>query len=602
MSFTTRPDLQGTFGAVAATHWIAAAAGMRMLERGGNAFDAAVAAGFVLQVVEPHLNGPGGEVPILASRAGEDAPRVICGQGPAPRTATIAHFGSLGLDTIPGTGHLAACVPGAFGAWLTLLRDWGTMRLADVLEPAIFHAGGGHPLVWRVPQTIASVKTLFELHWRSSAALYLPGGAVPETGSLFRNVPLATLYAAIATDAGRIAGREAQIERALDYWYRGPVAEAIERFARIPAMDSSGTPHAGLLCADDLARWIPPVEAPIHLDLGGHRIFKCGPWTQGPALLQTLQLLDGLDIARCDPQGPDFVHCVVEATKLAMADRDAWYGDAHPVDIGALLDPTRAVARRALIGDVASDTWRPGALNGLAPTAVELRETAAAGARRDAGVGEPTVDRAGEAPLRRDGVPRGDTCHVDVVDRWGNMVAATPSGGWLQSSPVIPELGFGLSTRAQMFWLREGLASSLVPGTRPRTTLTPTLVHRDGVPWLAFGTPGGDQQEQWSALLYLHHVHHGMTLQQAIDAPAFHTDHLVSSFWPRGFKRRSVTLEDRFPAATCAELERRGHAVTMAGGWTEGRLSACSATTVDGVRVLGAAANPRMMQGYALAR
>lgn len=600
MTFATRPDLQGTFGAVAATHWIAAAAGMRMLERGGNAFDAAAAAGFVLQVVEPHLNGPGGEVPILASRAGEEAPRVVCGQGPAPQAATIAHFARLGLDAIPGSGHLAACVPGAFGAWLTLLRDWGTMRLADVLEPAIFHAGGGHPLVWRVPATIASVKTLFETHWTSSAALYLPGGEVPRTGSLFRNLPLATLYAAIVADAARVAGREAQIDRALDYWYRGPVADAIDRFARMPAMDSSGRPHAGLLAGEDLARWTPPVEAPVALDLGAHRVFKCGAWTQGPALLQTLQLLDGLDIARLDPLGPDFVHLVVEATKLAMADRDAWYGDARHVDVASLLDPARAAARRALIGDAASDDWRPGALNGQAPPAIALRE--GGGARRGAGLGEPTVDRAGEAPLRRDGVPRGDTCHVDVADRWGNMVAATPSGGWLQSSPVIPELGFGLSTRAQMFWLREGLASSLVPGTRPRTTLTPTLVHRDGAPWLAFGTPGGDQQEQWSILLYLHHVHHGMTLQQAIDAPAFHTDHLISSFWPRGFGRRAVTLEDRFPTATRAELERRGHAVTVAGGWTEGRLSACSATLVDGVRVLGAAANPRMMQGYALAR
>ena len=311
-------------------------------------------------------------------------------------------------------------------------------------------------------------------------------------------------------------------------------------------------------------------------------------------------LLDGTGIAGSDPLGPDFVHLVVEATKLAMADRDAWYGDARPVDIAALLDPARAAERRALIGTDASDAYRPGALSGLAPPAVQLREDA--GPRRDGSLGEPTVDRAGEAPLRRDGVPRGDTCHVDVVDRWGNMVAATPSGGWLQSSPVIPELGFGLSTRAQMFWLTEGLASSLVPGTRPRTTLTPTLVHRDGAPWLAFGTPGGDQQEQWSALLYLHLVHHAMTPQQAIDAPAFHTDHLVSSFAPRGFKRRAVTLEDRFPEATRVELARRGHDVTLAGGWTEGRLCACSATPSDGVRVLGAAANPRTMQGYALAR
>jgi gamma-glutamyltranspeptidase / glutathione hydrolase len=598
MRFTTRPELHGTFGAVASTHWIASAAGMRILELGGNAFDAAVAAGFALQVVEPHLNGPGGEVPILASRAGATDPAVICGQGPAPRAATIARFSGLGLDRIPGTGHLAAVVPGAFGAWLTLLRDWGTLRLSDVLEPAIFHAGGGHPLAWRVPAAIESVRQLFELHWRSSAALYLPGGAVPQPGAIFRNLPLATLYAAILTDAARVAGREAQIERALDYWYRGPVAEAIERFSRIPAMDVSGHAHAGLIVADDLARWTPPVEAPVALDRGDCRIFKCGPWSQGPALLQMLQLLDGIDLAAMDPVGPDFVHVLVEATKLAMADRDAWYGDGAPVDVAALLDPARAAERRALIGNEAADAYRPGALLGRIPPAVPLHEVAAA----SAAAGEPTLDRSGEPRLSPDGVPRGDTCHVDVADRWGNLVAATPSGGWLQSSPVIPELGFGLSTRAQMFWLHAGLASTLAPATRPRTTLTPTLVHRDGSPWLAFGTPGGDQQEQWSALLLLHHVDHGMNLQQAIDAPAFHTDHLVSSFWPRGFDRRAVAIEDRFPAATLRELERRGHRVRRVDGWSEGRLSACAIDPPNGMRILKAAANPRGMQGYALAR
>jgi gamma-glutamyltranspeptidase/glutathione hydrolase len=600
MGFTTRPELAGTFGAVSSTHWIATAAGMRMLERGGNAFDAAVAAGFVLQVVEPHLNGPGGEVPILACRAGEAEPTVICGQGPAPAAATIASMRALGIDAIPGTGHLAACVPGAFGAWLALLRDFGTMRLADVLEPAIFHAGGGHPLSWRVPAAIASVKTLFELHWRSSAALYLPRGEVPAPGSLFANRMLATLYASIVADAARVAGREAQIERALDHWYRGPVAEAIDRFARIEAMDATGRPHRGFLCADDLARWSPSMERPVHADFGPDRVFKCGAWSQGPALLQLLQLLDHDAIAASDPAGPGFVHAVVEATKLAMADRDAWYGDAAPVDVAALLDPARAAARRALVGAEASAEFRPGALGGREPLLPPL--AALEPGARAAGAGEPTLDRTGEAPLRGDGAQRGDTCHVDVADRRGNLVAATPSGGWLQSSPVVPELGFGLSTRAQMFWLAEGLPSSLVPGTRPRTTLTPSMVHRDGAPWLAFGTPGGDQQEQWSALLYLHHVHHAMDLQEAIDAPAFHTDHLVGSFWPRGFRPRAVTLESRFPEATRAELARRGHAVEVADAWSEGRLCACAIEMRGGTRVLKAAANPRGMQGYAAAR
>jgi gamma-glutamyltranspeptidase/glutathione hydrolase len=363
-------------------------------------------------------------------------------------------------------------------------------------------------------------------------------------------------------------------------------------------MDVSGRAHAGLIAAQDLARWTPSIERPVALDRGPCRIFKCGAWSQGPALLQMLQLLDGANIAAMDPVGPDFVHVVVEATKLAMADRDAWYGDALPVDVAALLDPARAAERRTLIGDTASIAYRPGTLAGQAPPSIPLTESKAA-AR---GAGEPTLDRAGEARISPGGAQRGDTCHVDVADRWGNLVAATPSGGWLQSSPVIPELGFGLSTRAQMFWLQDGLASSLVPGTRPRTTLTPTLVHRDGAPWLAFGTPGGDQQEQWSALLLLHHVDHAMNLQQAIDAPAFHTDHLVSSFWPRGFARNALAIEDRFPAATLHALAHRGHHVQAVGGWTEGRLSACATESANGTRLLKAAANPRGMQGYALAR
>ncbi len=600
MSFTTRPELRGTFGAVASTHWIASSVGMRILERGGNAFDAAVAAGFTLQIVEPHLNGPGGDVPIMACRAGATIPDVICGQGPAPAAATIERFRTLGLDLIPGTGHLPACVPGAFGAWLTLLRDYGTMRLADVLEPAMFYAGGGHPLVWRVPLAIQSVKTLFEQHWRSSAAIYLPGGAVPIAGALFRNRPLATLYAAIATDAARIAGREAQIERALDYWYRGPVADAIGRFVSIAAMDVTGRAHRGLITADDLARWKPRIETPVAADIGRYRVFKCGPWSQGPVLLQILQLLAGFDLDAMDPLGPEFVHLVVEATKLAMADRDCWYGDAADVPMAGLFAPARVAERRALIGEMASLDFRPGAIDGVAPRVPPLREADATTSGR--GAGEPTVDGAGEAVIGPGGAQRGDTCHVDVIDRWGNLVAATPSGGWLQSSPVVPELGFSLTTRGQMFWLTEGLASSLAPGTRPRTTLTPTIALRDGAPYLAFGTPGGDQQDQWSALLFLHHAHHGMNLQEAIDAPAFHTDHLQSSFWPRQFRRGSVTIENRFPSATRAALARRGHRLTEAEPWTEGRLCACATEIDDGVRIVKAAANPRTMQGYAVAR
>jgi gamma-glutamyltranspeptidase/glutathione hydrolase len=594
--FLARPELAGTFGAVASTHWLASAVGMRLLEAGGNAFDAAVAAGFTLQIVEPHLNGPGGDVPILAARAGETEPAVICGQGPAPGAANIEHFEALGLDLVPGTGLLAACVPGAFGAWATLLRDWGTVSLRAALEPAIGYALGGHPVLGSVVDTIASVRELFEEDWPTSAAVFLPGGEPPEAGELFANLVLGRLYAAVLDHAEAAGGgREAQIEAALDYWYRGPVAEAIGRFcAETEALDSSERRHRGLLTAADMAGWTAPVERPLSVDYRGHRVFKCGAWSQGPAMLQALRILDGRDVAGMDPGGPDLVHLYAETMKLVMADRDAWYGDESGVPVEALLSAEYADVRRGLIGERASLDFRPGSPEGRAPRTPALR-LAEDKPERAAGGGEPTFAKAPARGKR----PRGDTCHLDVVDRWGNMVAATPSGGWLQSSPVVPELGFALGTRLQMAWLEPGLPNSLAPGKRPRTTLTPSMAYRDGRPYMAFGTPGGDQQEQWSLWLFLLHVDRGLGLQRAIEAPAFHSEHLISSFWPRTFAPGRLVVEGRFSGETVEELRRRGHDVKVGGDWSEGRLSACVREASGLVR---AGANPRGAQGYAIAR
>jgi len=205
-------------------------------------------------------------------------------------------------------------------------------------------------------------------------------------------------------------------------------------------------------------------------------------------------------------------------------------------------------------------------------------------------LGEPTVHASGEV--------RGDTVHIDIIDRHGNMVSATPSGGWLQSAPVIPEFGFCLNTRGQMFWLDENSQSALAPGRRPRTTLSPSLALRDGTPYLAFGTPGGDQQDQWQTLLFLNHVEHDMNLQQAIDHPAFHSEHFPVSFWPRVNRPARLVMEGRYPSATIDELTKRGHDVVVGDDWSEGRLSAAS----KDVDILRAAANPRGMQGYAIGR
>jgi len=596
--FTTRPEIRGTFGVVASTHWVASAVGMSILEKGGNAFDAAAAAGFTLQVVEPSTNGPLGEAPMLVWSEASRRCDMICGQGVAPAAATIANYCALGLDLIPGTGLLAAAVPGAFGAWMRLLRDHGTMPLAEILGPAIGYAENGYPMAARISQTIAVMADMFRRYWPSSAAIYLPHDAPPVPGRLFRNPALAATYRRVLAEAGD-GTREGQIERARAAWYRGFVADAIDRFCRVEkVMDSSGRRHGGLLTGDDLARWEAPVETPLTFDYRGYTVAKGGPWSQGPVFLQQLALLQGFDLDDLDPFGPDFVHVIVECAKLAFADREAWYGDPEFVEVPmrTLLGAAYNDARRKLVGDGASLELRPGRPQGREPRLLVggLKAVIA-----DAGIGEPTI---GEPVTSALGVVAGDTCHIDVADRWGNMVSATPSGGWLQSSPVIPEIGVCLGSRMQLFWLEEGLPASLEPGKRPRSTLSPSMAFKDGEPYLAFGTPGGDQQDQWSLLMFLHHVHHGMNLQEAIDCPAFHTEHMPSSFYPRAANPGLVALEARFPEATRSGLARRGHRLRLGDAWSEGRLSGCAREVTPEGTVLKAAANPRGMQGYAVGR
>jgi len=619
--FTTRPELAGTFGMVASTHWLATAAGMAVLERGGNAFDAAAAAGFTLQVVEPHLNGPGGEVPVIGHDARRGETFVVCGQGTAPAGATAEAYTGLGLDLVPGSGLLAATVPGAFGGWLLLLREYGTLRLRDVLGYAIGYAADGYPLVPAISWSIASVADLFREHWHTSAEAYLPGGGVPAPGRRFANRALAATYERVLAEAEAAgADRDAQLEAARRAWYDGFVAEEIGKFATTEVMDTTGERHRGLLTAHDLSTWHARLEAPASRDYRGFTVSKTGPWGQGPVFLQQLALLEGIDLTAMGPGSPDFIHTVTEAAKLAFADREAWYGDPAFTDVPLddLLSAPYNDERRGLIEDSASMELRPGRPGGREPRLPGFATLPfgppdrGPGGRRYGergwrGSGDPGIDPATGEPVGRASGPagtsglhptRGDTCHLDVADRWGNVVTATPSGGWLQSSPVIPSLGFCLGTRAQMFTLEEGLPATIAPGKRPRTTLTPTLVLRGGEPYLAFGTPGGDQQDQWTLGFFLNHVHFGMNLQQAIDFPAFHSAHMPSSFYPREAYPGRLDVESRAGDAVAAELARRGHDVHVQPPWSLGRISAVA----RGNGMLYAAANPRGMQGYAAGR
>jgi gamma-glutamyltranspeptidase/glutathione hydrolase len=580
---------------VASTHWLASATAMAVLEDGGNAFDAAVAAGFVLQVAEPHLNGPAGQVPAIFATAADRTPRVLCGQGVAPAAATPEHFAGLGLDLIPGSGLLSATVPGAWDGWLLLLRDHGTKSLRDILGFAISYAWRGVPVIDQVTSTINTVADLFARHWPTSAQLWLPGGEPPAPGSLHSNRTLARTWQRLLAEAESVSGREAQIDAARRAWSHGFVAEAVDAFSRKAFRDDSGRDHAGLLTADDMANWEATYEDALITDLGAWSLAKCGPWTQGPVLAQQLLMLDQFRDELSYVDGvptAHTIHLATECAKLAFADREAWYGDSDDVPLDLLLSPEYTAARCALVGVQASAELRPGSPGGRLPHLPEiLARTRGAGAGSGA-TGEPTVGPTGET--------RGDTVHIDIVDSFGNMISATPSGGWLQSSPTIPELGFCLDSRAQMFWLEQGLPNSLAPGKRPRITLSPSMALRDGEPRIAFGTPGGDQQDQWQVCFWLAHLAGELNLQQAIDSPAWHTTAFPSSFYPRSWTARELVVESRLGAEAIEELRERGHEVVDAGPWALGRLSAVSRDPASGI--LRGAANARGMQGYAVGR
>jgi gamma-glutamyltranspeptidase/glutathione hydrolase len=360
-------------------------------------------------------------------------------------------------------------------------------------------------------------------------------------------------------------------------------------------MDVTGKKHAAFLSRDDMRNWEARIEAPCSIRYHGWQIYKTGPWGQGPVLLQALQILKNFDLSAMDPLGPDFVHTVVEAIKLAWADREAYYGDPDFFDIPIekLLSEDYGRERAKLIGERSSSEQRPGIIPGYDA----LAEAAIARASRrieiedNPATGEPTMAHLTDV--------RGDTVHLDIIDHDGNMVSATPSGGWLQSNPVIPGLGFALNSRAQMFWLDDGLASTLRPGARPRTTLTPSLaLHDDGCA-LAFGTPGGDQQDQWQLIWFLRFVHHGLDLQEGIDAPLFHSQHFQGSFYPRQAKPGRLMLEASFGEAVIGRLKELGHDVAVSAPNTIGRLTA-ALRHPDGL--LQAAATPRLMQAYAIGR
>ena len=592
-TFTTRPEIRGHFGVVTSTHWLASATGMAVLEKGGNAFDAAVACGMVLQVAEPHLVGPGGELPAILWSAREKKVRVLCGQGPAPKLATQAHFKKLGLDKVPGAGHLPVVVPGAFDGWMTLLADYGTFKLRDIMSYAILYAEEGIPVLAKMAAAINTMAPVFRDEWTGNGQLYLKDGKGPKVGELHKNPDLGRLYRRILDNAEKASGdRIKQIENARAQWYRGWLAEAIDKFSRTAVLDTTGERNVGLLRADDLASYRATYEEPLTTTYGDLTVCKMSFWSQGPAMLQQINMLEKMDVGSMPIDGPDFVHTLTEVTKLAMADRDAWFGDPKFFDIpgAALISKAYADERRKLVSGKASMDLRPGAPGGRKPDFDHILNL-------DTSPGPMGFMVLGE-PSQIPDIRPGDTVHFDIIDKDGNFISATPSGAWLSSTPVIPGLGICLSSRGQQFFMHESSPNAIGPGKRPRITLSPTMALRGGEPWLIWGTPGGDQQDQWITQVFMRIVEHGLNLQQAIDAPAFHSEHFPNSFYPHGRKPGRLVVESRFPEATIAELKRRGHDIVVNEAWSEGRITAAAR---EG-KLLKAAANPRLMQNYAIGR
>ncbi len=554
MNAWQRPLIMSTHGMVSSGHYLATAAGQRIALQGGNAVDVAAAVCFCLLVLNPHEAGLGGEVPTLIYSAPERKVWALSGVGWAPRAFTIDWCREHSIDLIPGDGYLPACVPAEVGTWALALERFGTFRFAQVLAPAIELAEEGFPMYAELRDALAAVRGFLLERYPTTAALYLPDGRVPELGERVRNPDLARvlrhLCQAEAAEAHR--GRVAGLRAARDLFYRGEVAERIVEFIHThPVLDASGQPHTGLLELDDLAEWEASLEEPLTLEYKGRTVHKCPAWTQGPVFLQQLALLEGFDLQAMGLNSAHYIHTVAECTKLAFADREAYYGDPRfddaPWDV--LLSPDYAARRRMLVGERASLALRPGDLGRGVPEYVSF--DVRGGHRRALGLAGAYVAGAGPAP--------GDTSHLDVVDAAGNMVAATPSGGWLQSSPVIEGLGFPLGTRGQMFYLDPRRPNALAPRKRPRATLTPTLVTENGIGRLAFGMRGGDVQDQKTLQFFLAHVEFGLDLQSAADAAVFHSTSFPSSFYPRDGTPGGLVIEARVGPAVLEELRARGH-------------------------------------------
>ncbi|HEY1876550.1 MAG TPA: gamma-glutamyltransferase family protein [Rhizomicrobium sp.] len=561
---TFYPRIFGQRGAVAAEHYSAALAGIEILRQGGNAVDAACAATLVEGVVNPQMHTIGGELPILISAPDRDDVVCINGNMAAPGKATPQAFRDLGHRAIPAEGVLAAGVPGAMCAILEALSRFGRLRFEDVSARAVELARDGFPAhSGLIRQHKSGITDNFQkfLGWPGTAGIYLPGGQIPAEGSLVRNPALAAMFARLAGKERACAGdRRAGLRAAFDEFYRGDIAGEMVRFVK---------DRGGLLEKSDFDRFEIPIESSVHVTFAGSEIHKCGPWNQGPALLQSLTILKNFDLREPGHNSADYIHLVAEAMKLAFADREQFYGDPTQVcvPLKTLLSDEYGAMRAKMIAHRADAQIRPGD---------PLRNSALL----------PAQERLGGAAWGA------GTVHVDAMDSDGLTAAFTPSGGWIRSSEVIPSLGFPLSMRLSNCYLEPASHPNIVaPFKRPRTTISPSLVKKGGKAWLAFGSMGGDQQDQWQLQFLLNRLVFGMSLQKAIEAPKFSSEHFPGFFAPHDFFLNRLRVEPEIGEPVVADLRNRGHDVVIGPSWSEGFLCGTERNPESGV--LEAGCDPR---------
>ncbi len=567
---TYYPQLFGTHGAIATEHYLATKAGADLLGVGGNAVDAAVGATFVEGLVNPQMFTLGGECPMLVCMAETNHVVSVNGNTSAPERATPEVYLERGLTDVPDEGILSSGVPAALGALVTVLARFGQLTFAEVVTPALNYARKGFPvhtgLYGQERFGIRDLEEKFRNHWSGSAKIYLPHGMVAEVGQVIANPALADLLDYLKTEEQATSGdRKKGLEAVLEAFYRGDPATEIERFSK---------ERNGLLARSDLERFETHFEEPVSMQFADTKVFKCGPWNQGPVMLQALAILESYDLKGMGHNSENYLHWTTEAFKLAFADREQYYGDPMQVDVPMteLLSKDYSLMRAALVDpEKANSELRPGD---------PKRKLALL----------PIVERLGGASWGP------GTVHVDVIDGDGNMAAFTPSGGWLKSAEVVPPLGFSLGNRLMTFYLKPNHHPNIIaPFKRPRTTISPSLAFRNNTPWMVFGSMGGDQQDQWQCQFFLNRVLFGMSIQEAIEAPKFSSEHFPGFFAPHDRFPNLIRIEPKFSQKILDGLTRRGHQVEVGADWSEGYLAAAARDPVSGVLEVGC--DPRGAKG-----